>query len=98
MALVLFQVLGPLLIKFTSMGEIRPTFGFLLIGTLVLFKLQLWRKLSDRIDLSAAYSVISLHFVVALPLSSALFSEKIFFSSIIGVVSICLGVYLMQQE
>ncbi|QGG49348.1 EamA family transporter [Heliorestis convoluta] len=68
--------------------------GFLLFGMSSL----LWIVAISKVELSLAYPMVSLGYVLVLFLSWALLGETITLIRISGVLVICLGVFLIAQS
>lgn len=57
-----------------------------------------WLVVLSRVDLSYAYPMVSIGYVLVLILSWALFHEHIPFIRIMGVLLICSGVFLISRS
>ena len=67
--------------------------GFLLYG----LSAALWLILLTRVDLSFAYPMLSLGYVLVVFLSRALFNEQVTFMRFLGTLVVCFGVFLISR-
>lgn len=67
--------------------------GFLLYG----FSAALWLILLTRVDLSFAYPMLSLGYVLVVFLSRALFDEQVTWMRFLGTLVVCVGVFLISR-
>ncbi len=69
------------------------------VGGLVLYALSaaLWLILLTRVELSFAYPMLSLGYVLVVFLSRVLFQEAVSGVRIAGTLVVCLGVYLISR-
>lgn len=67
--------------------------GFVLYG----LSAALWLILLTRVDLSFAYPMLSLGYVLVMFLSRVLFHETLSLPRIVGTLVICLGVVLISR-
>ena len=67
--------------------------GFLLYG----LSAALWLILLTRVDLSFAYPMLSLGYVLVVFLARALFNEQVTFVRFLGTLVVCLGVFLISR-
>lgn len=68
-------------------------FGFILYGISSLS----WLIVLSRVELSLAYPLISVGYVLVVILSHVLFQEQVSFLRFAGTLVICLGVFLMSR-
>lgn len=113
LACVALGVGGQLLLKFgmTSSGdrvdEVTDVLPRLLgaatnpvvLGGLFLYALSaaIWLIVLTRADLSFAYPMLSLGYVLVMVLSRVLFHESIGTARVLGTLVICLGVFLISR-
>jgi len=72
---------------------------FVLLGIfLYLISTIFWLAALSRVDLSYAYPMISIGYVLVLVLSWAIFNERLAFIRIAGVILICFGVLLVSRS
>lgn len=111
---ILCTVVGQLMFKHAtnSLGEMPATiedgamflvkalFNFYIIGGFFLaFVASLsWIFAVSRLELSFAYPFTSLNFVFVMIFSAILFQEQMSLNRILGVLVICLGVYLISRS
>lgn len=67
--------------------------GFLLYG----LSAALWLILLTRVDLSFAYPMLSLGYVLVVVLSKVLFNEQVTWVRFAGTLVVCLGVFLISR-
>ena len=67
--------------------------GFVLYA----FSAALWLILLTRVDLSFAYPMLSLGYVLVVFLSRALFNEQVTWMRFLGTLVVCLGVFLISR-
>lgn len=110
---VLLGACGQLLLKFsvTNMGGINLGWkslipdlwtifsnGWIILGVCCFTSsMVLWLKVISNMELSKAYPSVSLSYVIVFVLSIILFKEGVTLPKIGGLISILLGVFLMQQ-
>lgn len=110
---ILLGACGQLLLKFSviNMGGINlgwenliPSLwsifsnGWIILGVFCFASsMVLWLKVISNMELSRAYPSVSLSYVIVFVLSIVLFNEGITIAKIGGLISILLGVFLMQQ-
>lgn len=68
--------------------------GFLCYGVSALS----WLIVLSRVELSYAYPMVSFGYVLVVLLSWILFNENVTFLRLIGVITICLGVFLISRS
>ncbi len=111
---ILCTVLGQLMFKHAtnSLGEMPATLqegtvflvkamlNLYIIGGFVLaFVASLsWIFAVSRLELSFAYPFTSLNFVLVMIFSAIVFQEQINLTKILGILAICLGVYLISRS
>lgn len=86
-----FSALPHTILKVFTNGWILS--GLLLFATSML----IWLKVISTMELSRAYPSVSLSYVIVFIFSILIFKEAITPLKIIGLLSICFGVYLMHQ-
>ena len=113
LACVFLGVCGQLLLKtgMTSSGDevdelrevlprlLRAAMNVQVIGGLLLYALSaaLWLIVLTRVDLSFAYPLISMGYVLVVVLSRVLLHEHVSGARFLGTVVICFGVYLISR-
>jgi len=110
---ICFSAFGQLLLKYSVIGMGGINFknkniftvllhiftnGWILLG-LLLFSLSmiLWLKVISNMELSRAYPSVSLSYVIVFIFSIFLFGEGVTFSKVAGIISIIIGVFLLQR-
>ena len=98
---ILFTVASQLLQKQLAVGQ-KTQFGELLATPLFWYSLVLlglsmlfWIMVLSRLELSRAYPMLSINYVLLLYLSRVLYAEKIPLSRVAGVLLIVIGVAIM---
>ena len=88
-----------------ELNQLVPTllsaFGnsFVLLGlSLYVISALLWMVILSRVDLSFAYPFVSFSYVMVILFSWLLLKENLPFIRIVGVLVICLGVYLVSRS
>jgi len=110
---ILLGACGQLLLKFgvNNMGGVNLAWknlipalwgilsnGWIILGIMCFASsMVLWLKVISNMELSRAYPSVSLSYVIVFFLSIALFNEGITLPKIGGMISILVGVFLMQQ-
>ena len=80
----------------TSSGNlIFPGIEILVSGVLLAVGLLLWIQLLNRIDVSLAYPLLSINYVVVLLCARLVFEERIPSYRWVGVFAIIAGIYLL---
>ncbi len=81
------------------------TFSRVLVRPLVVVGLGLyglsaflWLIVLSRVELSYAYPMISLNYVLVIGLSWAIFHERLSWSKFLGTLIICLGVWVLSRH
>ena len=81
------------------------TFSRVLVNPLVVVGLGLyglsallWLVVLSRVELSYAYPMISLNYVLVIGLSWAIFHERLSWSKLLGTLMICLGVRVLSRH
>lgn len=113
LACVFLGVCGQLLLKtgMTSSGDevdelrevmprlLRAATNVQVIGGLLLYALSagLWLIVLTRVDLSFAYPLISMGYVLVVVLSRVLLHEHVSGVRFLGTLVICFGVYLISR-
>ncbi|KAB2952572.1 EamA family transporter [Heliorestis acidaminivorans] len=90
---------GPLVTAFIQ-GITQIIKNPLILGGFLLFGLSslIWIVAISKVELSLAYPMVSLGYVLVLFLSWAFLGETLSLIRISGVLVICLGVYLIAQS
>lgn len=108
---VLLTVFGQILLKqgvskvgAISFRELVPKLTQVILNPYVIggisiygFTTFVWLVILSRVKLSIAYPMLSLGYVLTIPLSWLFFKESIPRVRIIGAIIICVGVYLVAQ-
>jgi drug/metabolite transporter (DMT)-like permease len=79
---------------FSAFGNLFVLLGFLLYGISAI----LWMVVLSRVDLSLAYPFVSLGYVMVILFSWFLLRENLPWIRIVGVLVICIGVYLVSRS
>lgn len=111
---ILCTVAGQLMLKHAtnSLGHMPSTFTagaifllraltniYIVAGFALAFVASLtWIAAVSKLELSYAYPFMSLNFVLVLVLSAMLFNEQVNAPRIIGMLAICIGVYLISRS
>jgi drug/metabolite transporter (DMT)-like permease len=88
-----------------ELGRLVPTLssafsnGFVLLGFFLYgISALLWMVVLSRVDLSFAYPFVSLSYVMVILFSWLLLNENLPLIRVVGVLVICLGVYLVSRS
>lgn len=72
---------------------------FVLLGFGLVFGGSIfWLAVLSRVDLSLAYPMLSLSYVLGVVMSRILFNEPITITRLLGVVVICAGVFVISRS
>ncbi|SDS74314.1 EamA-like transporter family protein [Paenibacillaceae bacterium GAS479] len=86
--------------KATSMEVIKLISNFYILGGLFLYGLSavLWIYCLSKVQLSFAYPMVSLGYVIVFVLSYWIFGESISMLRVVGLVTIVLGVLMIAKS
>lgn len=94
--------LGSISLKFSTLF---PSLARMLTSPFVLLGIFLyavstifWLTVLSRVDLSYAYPMISISYVLVLILSWVFFNERLAFMRILGILLICGGVFVISRS
>lgn len=85
-----FTLVGYFLKSFANIYVLGGIF-FYVLGTLV------WLLVLSRLPLSLAYPCLALGYVIVAILSKYLFGETITFLRWLGIITVCLGIFLISR-